>query len=257
MEDSVRVVLDAGSRAWRRRLGPMAWAVLEDLAFDAQTGEAGVPMARTSARRVAEHLDIQPGTAARALRLLRDEQVVTLVREPGAAGRFGLSVYRLAEIAGIHLVDGQPCVDPPLVATPYVTTPHVATPHVATPRTVRSDADRPNVDRPRSVERGAAAPRVAAPPEGGRCGASPASERQGWGWRRSDVGEPVGRGVVVDVRADIPQGEGSGADGRSAGASPTRTPTPPGREPIRPVQLSLFDDRDPSSAGAAGLRSLS
>lgn len=104
----------------------MAWTVLEDLALDAVTDDTGV-RARTSARRVAEHLDVQPGTAARALARLRDEGLVSLAREVGPAGRFGLSVYRLVAIPGLTFTDlAPPRVDPPVTAGPHVGGPDVA-----------------------------------------------------------------------------------------------------------------------------------
>jgi len=122
------VVLTEESRDLRRRVGAMARTVLEDLALDALLDERGVMVAHTSARRVAEHLDIQPGTGARALARLRDEGLVSLAREVGPAGRFGLSVYRLAAIPGLTFTDlAVPRVDPPVMATPHTGEPNGVT----------------------------------------------------------------------------------------------------------------------------------
>lgn len=123
------VVLTEGCRDLRRRVGAMAWTVLEDLALDAVPDDGGVMVAHTSARRVADHLDIQPGTAARALARLRDEGLVRLAREVGPTGRFGLSVYRLVTIPGLTFTDvAPPRVDPPVMARPHVARPNVAPP---------------------------------------------------------------------------------------------------------------------------------
>jgi len=95
----------------------MAWAVLEDVALDAQYDERGELVAVTSARAIAAHLGVQPGTAARALRRLREAGSVTAIRAPGAQGRFGRSAYRLAPIVGVH-VEGPHTEEPLPVAPP-------------------------------------------------------------------------------------------------------------------------------------------
>ena len=64
------LLLFPACRALRRALGATAWAVFEDVVHDAVAGERGLVSA-TSARVVAEHLGITPGTAAAALRKLR------------------------------------------------------------------------------------------------------------------------------------------------------------------------------------------
>jgi hypothetical protein len=140
MKSTQRVTLCAQSRELRRCLGPLAWAVLEDVALDAEPG-GGAMVARTSARQVAEHLDIQPGTAAKALQRLRDLGLVSLAREAGHAGRFGLSVYRLAPIAGLTITfDTEPCVDPPNMVAPHVAVPQAVEPPVDESRVARPDA---------------------------------------------------------------------------------------------------------------------
>ena len=85
-----------------------------------------VLVARTSARRVAELLRVDPGTAAAALRALRQEGVLALEREKGTAGRFGLSVYVLRPIAGFYVL--VPGGDGPAMAPPSLATTDVATP---------------------------------------------------------------------------------------------------------------------------------
>lgn len=83
-------------RALRRRLGPVASAVLADLVLDADRDGAGALVVATSVRRVAAHLGVGKDTAARALRRL--SSVGVLERRPqGAdrAGRFGAGRYEL------------------------------------------------------------------------------------------------------------------------------------------------------------------
>ena len=116
------LTLRPGCRALRRALGVAAWAVLEDVAMDAMATAHGL-VATPSARRVAEHLGVTPGTAATALRRLRQRGLLDHERVAGPDGRFGLSVYR------VHLVDGmalRPCVEPPSTGTPHVVNRHVA-----------------------------------------------------------------------------------------------------------------------------------
>ena len=106
--------------------------VLEEVALDAVVAD-GRLIARTSARRLAEGLGIDPGTAAGALRDLREKGVLALERESGVAGRFGLAVYVLQRLDGLAVVT-------PADGMPGVEEPHVDRPHMAT-----SDTDRPRV----------------------------------------------------------------------------------------------------------------
>jgi hypothetical protein len=93
------LTLSPACRPVRRSLGVTAWAVLEDVAMDAvMAGDRA--LSATSARRVAEHLGLTPGTVAAALRRLRQRGLLEHERVTGPDGRFGLSVDRL------HVVDG-------------------------------------------------------------------------------------------------------------------------------------------------------
>jgi DNA-binding transcriptional ArsR family regulator len=126
----------------------LVWVTLEEVALDAMP-QGGRLVASTSARQVAERLGIDPGTAAAALRVLRERGLVELEREKGPAGRFGLSVYTLRPIAGLTVVQpraGEPCVVSPPVAQPATVSPapagpYVDTAHVGAP-SVRAKADR-------------------------------------------------------------------------------------------------------------------
>lgn len=86
-------------RELRRRLGPLAWAVLQDLAEDAEMVD-GRLVARSSARRLAANLGIGKDTAARALRTLTAAGLIAAVAaERGERGRFAVGGYRLTEAA--------------------------------------------------------------------------------------------------------------------------------------------------------------
>ena len=77
--------------------------VLEEIALDA-VSQDGRLIARTSARRLAEGLGIDPGTAAGTLRTLRHKGLLVLERESGLAGRFGLAVYVIESVDGLTVV---------------------------------------------------------------------------------------------------------------------------------------------------------
>ena len=126
------VVVWSHARDLLRVFRPQMWVVLEDLALDAEWRD-GRLVASSSARLVAEHLHIDPGTAAAALRGLRDRGVAELCQTSGAAGRFGLASYTLRLPPGLEIVSRQPG------------TPHTAEPHVDTPHTEKPQADNPHV----------------------------------------------------------------------------------------------------------------
>jgi DNA-binding Lrp family transcriptional regulator len=129
------VLVGPGSRELRRRLRAVEWVVLEEVALDAVV-EHGRATAATSARRIADNLGIDPGTASSALRRLRSLGLVEHDRADGTAGRFGLSVYILVPTPGIELV---PAATPrradPRTAEPRTETPRTETPRMETPRT--------------------------------------------------------------------------------------------------------------------------
>jgi hypothetical protein len=139
--DETRLVVSAASRPLRRQLRALAWLTLEEVALDAE-GEGGRLVARTSARQVAERLRIDPGTAAGALRLLRERGLLTVERGHGPAGRFGLSIYVLGSVSGLTVVPPrtvQACVvSPPMeksaVGVAPVDDPRLDPPGVAQPR---------------------------------------------------------------------------------------------------------------------------
>lgn len=95
-------------RELRRRLGPLAWAVLQDLAEDAEMVD-GRLVARSSARRLAANLGIGKDTAARALRALGAAGLIAAAAaERGERGWFAAGGYELTASAA-----RSPRLDPP------------------------------------------------------------------------------------------------------------------------------------------------
>jgi hypothetical protein len=191
--DSVAVLLSADYRALRRELRPTVWVTLEEVALDA-AAEDGRLVARTSARRVAERLGLDPGTAAGALRDLRRRGLLVLEREKGQTGRFGLSVYQLGPVAGLSVIQpctaepctAQPSVVRPVMEEPAMVSPCVGTPHMASPSMEQPDADRANLMAPGKAGPAMVRSAVAADPDApdvtrcasphGRSGRSTASD---------------------------------------------------------------------------------
>lgn len=130
---------------------PQVWVVLQDLALDAEWHD-GRLVASSSARLVAEHLQIDPGTAATALRTSRDRGVAELCRTSGAAGRFGLAVYTLRLPPGLEVLSPRvnspraerPCTDIPDTVNPLMEEPCTGTASTVTPsRKVTTSEDTP------------------------------------------------------------------------------------------------------------------
>jgi DNA-binding transcriptional ArsR family regulator len=126
------VLITRASRRLRRELRPLAWMVLEEISLDALSQD-GRLIAHTSARRLAEGLGIDPGTAAGALRALRRKGLLALERESGLAGRFGLAVYVVEIVEGLTVV------------LPDRAIPHMEVPDVGQPSMATSDAVAPVV----------------------------------------------------------------------------------------------------------------
>lgn len=151
--DGPLVVIRAGARSLKRELGPLVWAVLEDVALEARPDGAGRHLAATSSRTVAEHLGLAPGTAAKALARLRSLGLVDHARQAGESGRFGLSVYVLGDVPGLEVVGGD---DRPGAARPEPsapTPPRTATPRPAAPRTTAPRTEAPRTEAPRTARR--------------------------------------------------------------------------------------------------------
>ncbi len=93
--------IDARSRAWRRQLGVLAWAALEDLALAAHPSDQGW-VAPVGVRDIARGIGVTKDTAARAVHILSSARLVVFER---VAGRDGgpRSGYRLQLPDGIQV----------------------------------------------------------------------------------------------------------------------------------------------------------
>jgi len=98
------LVLDTGSRTARRCFGPLAWAVLEDIALGC---DPGGDTAVTSIRAVADHLGVSKDTALRAFGVLRRLGAIEAVPPSRSlTGRFGPAAYRVHLPSGVRLDHG-------------------------------------------------------------------------------------------------------------------------------------------------------
>ncbi len=80
------------SPAMRRRVGPMAWCVLESVVAASDTD--GV--ARVSIRSVAAELGVSKNAVHRAMTMLRDTGLVVPVAARSSSGRFASGAYRVS-----------------------------------------------------------------------------------------------------------------------------------------------------------------
>ena len=197
------VLLSAESRPLRRALRPLAWVILEEVALDALF-EGGRLVARTSARQIADRLGVDPTTVAKALETLRKRGLVTLEREKGPAGRFGLSVYTLVPAPGLTLVS-------PCAADPYVVPPHSVRLVLAEPGMASPSSDQPCRDTPAVT-----VPDTTQPCMGPPCMGPP-------GMERSDV---EGSDMVAPDTADATPGRRPAGRADRAGPALTRPSSP-------------------------------
>ena len=93
--------MKAQSSVWRRRLGPLAWAALEDLALAAHHTEQGW-VAAVGVRDIAARVGVTKDTAARAVAALGAAGLIVLQRVPAPDGRWR-SGYRLQLPDGVEL----------------------------------------------------------------------------------------------------------------------------------------------------------
>jgi hypothetical protein len=95
------LIVAAESRAWRRRLGALAWAALEHLALAAQPDEMGWA-APVGVRDVATGLGVTKDTAARAVAALGAAGLVAFAQVETTEGQRRTG-YRLTLPEGIRL----------------------------------------------------------------------------------------------------------------------------------------------------------
>ena len=152
------LLLSAESRTLRRRLRPLVWMALEEVALDAVAEDSRL-VAHTSARRVANLLQVDPGSAARALRVLRERGLVVLERGKGPDGRFGLSVYVLGKIAGLTVLG-------PVAVEPHSALPSLDEADRDKPHTAAAGVEKPCADGAYGVAPGTALAHLATEPAG-------------------------------------------------------------------------------------------
>jgi DNA-binding transcriptional MocR family regulator len=105
MEHRRLIVLDARVGDVRRRVGPTAWAILEEL-LTRSIGAGPLCEATATTRSLAGGLGVSKDTVARALRRLRHAGVVVdVVQHRTTAGAYGAGRYVIAVPAGIILPD--------------------------------------------------------------------------------------------------------------------------------------------------------
>lgn len=110
------LLVTAAARESCRAVGTTAWAVLADLALDAEVDAKGRLVAETNVRRIAAHLAISKDCAARALLRLDGAGLVVRLRpRRGTCGRFAPSGYelRLGPDAGVALLRSSPAAGSP------------------------------------------------------------------------------------------------------------------------------------------------
>jgi DNA-binding transcriptional ArsR family regulator len=123
------------ARDVRRRLGPWAWTILEELHLQVPSSTTDL-IVDANVRGLAANLGLSPDTVARALRTLRGHHLISMeqTRQDGG-GRFGRSRYRLARIPGLAIR--------PFGTDPHAVGPNTGPPHSGVPRTVESYTAKP------------------------------------------------------------------------------------------------------------------
>ena len=102
-DGSVRLVLDARSGEFRRRVGANAWVVLEELLLGATVGLPGQAVSRATVRALAERTGLSKDTVARSLQRLRKADAFTVEPERhDDSGRF-VSVRYLIDLTTLPI----------------------------------------------------------------------------------------------------------------------------------------------------------
>lgn len=114
----MHVVLSQATRNTRGALGPIAWAVLEDVLLDARHDDQGRLVAVTNVRRVAAHVSIAKDTAARALARLAGHGLLARQCQPRSGnGEFVPSVYNVGNVAAAGITVVNPPSSRPVLVT--------------------------------------------------------------------------------------------------------------------------------------------
>lgn len=104
-EPGALLILGPLAPSLRRRIGPVAWVVLECLAEHAVV-RGDVTVSCRSVRGLADELDLSKDSVARALQRLRRNGLVAHVGDRGGDGRFGRGHYVLSSPAGVFAAGG-------------------------------------------------------------------------------------------------------------------------------------------------------
>lgn len=105
--DRRSIVVNPCARELRRRLGPTAWVVLEEL-VSASQGDADDCYSTATVRSLAADLGLSKDTVARALVRLRSAGIVVAGQDRTPAGRFAAGRYRISVPGAIALVQPEP-----------------------------------------------------------------------------------------------------------------------------------------------------
>lgn len=105
--DRRSVVVNPCARELRRRLGPTAWIVLEELVSTSQ-GEADDCYSSATVRSLAADLGLSKDTVARALVRLRTAGIIVARQDRTPAGTFATGLYRISVPGAIELVQPEP-----------------------------------------------------------------------------------------------------------------------------------------------------
>jgi DNA-binding transcriptional MocR family regulator len=89
------VVLGPAAHELRRHVGPTAWAVLEEM-VERSTGDCDHLTAQVSIRALASSLGLAKDTVARAVRRLRDIELIVAEQRRTTVGSFDAGSYRPA-----------------------------------------------------------------------------------------------------------------------------------------------------------------
>ncbi|HET7486330.1 MAG TPA: hypothetical protein VFJ85_00275 [Acidimicrobiales bacterium] len=131
--------VDPAAASLRRRLGPVDWFVLEELALLAGADS----VVETAVRDLAGRLSLNKDTVARALVRLKAAGVVVAEPQANEAGRFGRVLYRIGVVPGLRFVDTDSHARPAARS-------HAPT---TTQLSLMEDAEPPGADHPGSASR--------------------------------------------------------------------------------------------------------
>ena len=91
----------------RRRLGPTAWLVFEELVADS-TGDPPNPDVAATTRSLAEALGLSKDTVARALTKLHPAGLVEARQDRTSLGAFTAGRYRIVVPGSVRVIDSAP-----------------------------------------------------------------------------------------------------------------------------------------------------